>query len=79
MTATWHRNVFVAATQISSPARVYSTASASRVAWEPIAFVIASTLAPRSAARRMAARVSAVSPDCDIPITRSPGPTTGLR
>ena len=30
-------------------------------------------------ALRIAASVSAVSPDWEIPITRSPGPTTGLR
>ena len=79
MTATWQTNVFVAATPISRPARVYSTPSASRVACEPITLVTASTFAPRSRARRIAASVSAVSPDCEMPITRSPGPTTGLR
>jgi len=79
MTATWHTNVFVAATPISSPARVKSTPSHSRVACEPIVFVIASTVAPRSRARRIAASVSAVSPDCEIPTTRSPSPITGLR
>ncbi len=42
-------------------------------------FVTASTVAPRSRAIRIAASVSAVSPDCEIPITRSPAPTTGLR
>jgi hypothetical protein len=41
--------------------------------------VTASTFAPASRASRIAARVSAVSPDWVIPITRSPGPTTGLR
>src|SRR5437868_98067 len=41
--------------------------------------VIASTAAPRPRAVRIAASVSAVSPDCEIPITRSPAPTTGLR
>ena len=39
----------------------------------------ASTVAPRSRASRIAASVSAVSPDWVMPITRSPGPTTGLR
>ena len=34
---------------------------------------------PASRAKRIAASVSAVSPDWEIPITRSPGPTTGLR
>jgi hypothetical protein len=41
--------------------------------------VIASTRAPRLRARRIAASVSAVSPDCEIPITRSSGPTIGFR
>ena len=56
-----------------------STASESRVAWLPITFVMASTVAPASRASRIAASVSAVSPDCEMPITRSSGPTTGLR
>ena len=43
MTATWQTKVLVAATPISRPARVNSTPSASRVAWEPITLVIAST------------------------------------
>ena len=79
MAATWATNVFVAATEISRPERVKSTASASRVACEPITFVTARTVAPRSRARRIAASVSAVSPDWVMPITRSPGPTTGSR
>jgi hypothetical protein len=69
----------VAATPISSPARVKITASESRVAWLPITFVTASTFAPASRARRIAASVSAVSPDWEMPITRSSAPTTGLR
>ena len=40
---------------------------------------MASTVAPRSRAMRIAASVSAVSPDWVMPITRSPAPTTGLR
>jgi hypothetical protein len=79
MTATWQTKVLVAATPISRPARVNRVPSASRVACEPITLVTASTAAPRARARRIAARVSAVSPDCEIPTTRSPGPTTGLR
>ena len=71
--------VLVAATPISRPARVNSTPSASRVAWEPITLVTASTRAPRSRAIRIAASVSAVSPDWVMPITRSPVPITGLR
>ena len=79
MTATWQTNVFVAATPISSPARVKSTPSASRVACEPMTLVTASTCAPRSRASRIAASVSAVSPDWEMPMTRSPSPTTGSR
>ena len=71
--------VLVAATPISSPARVKITPSASRVAWLPMMLVIASTLAPRSRARRMAASVSAVSPDWEMPITRSCSSISGLR
>ena len=77
--ATCETNVLVAATPISIPARVYRTPSASRVACEPITLVTASTLAPRSRASRIAASVSAVSPDWEMPMTTSPGPTTGLR
>ena len=79
MTATWQTKVLLAATPTSRPARVKRTPSASRVACEPITLVIASTAAPRSPASRMAASVSAVSPDWEIPITRSPGPTIGSR
>ena len=79
MAATWDTNVLVAATPISSPARVYSTPSASRVAWLPMMLVTAMTLAPFSRARRMAARVSSVSPDCVMPMTRSRSSTTGSR
>ena len=42
-------------------------------------FVIASVCAPFSRASRMAAIVSIVSPDCEIPITSVSLPTTGLR
>ena len=55
-----------------------STASASRVAWLPITLVIASTLAPPSRASRIAASVSAVSPDWVMPITRSSAGDTGI-
>ena len=77
--ATCAMKVFVAATPISRPARVNSTPSESRVAWLPWMFVTASTFAPRSRARRIAASVSAVSPDCEIPITRSRSSMTGFR
>ena len=77
--ATCAVNVLVAATEISRPERVNRTPSASRVACEPMMFVTAITEAPRSLASRIAASVSAVSPDCVMPMTRSPGPTIGLR
>ncbi len=79
ITATWETKVLVAATPISSPARVKITPSASRVAWLPITLVTASTFEPLSRASRMAARVSAVSPDCEMPTTRSCSSSTGLR
>ena len=79
MTATWLTKVLVAATPISRPARVKSTASESRVAWLPITLVTASTLAPPSRARRIAASVSAVSPDWVMPMTRSFSRRTGSR
>ena len=40
---------------------------------------IASTRAPRALASLTAARVSAVSPLCEMAMTRSSGPTTGSR
>jgi hypothetical protein len=55
ITATWQTKVFVAATDTSRPARVKSTPSASRVACDPMMFVIARTVAPRSRAMRIAA------------------------
>ena len=79
MASNWARKVFVAATPISRPARVKSTPSASRVAWEPTMFVTASTLAPARRAKRMAASVSAVSPDWLMATHKVLGPTTGSR
>ena len=79
MAATWLTNVLVAATLISMPDRVKRTASASRVAWLPITLQTASTFEPPSFASRIAASVSAVSPDWVIPMTRSLGRCTGSR
>ena len=62
-------NVLDAATPISSPARVYSTESHSRVIWLPMTLVTASTWAPRERASFIAASVSIVSPDWAIAIT----------
>ena len=75
--STWATWVLVAATPISRPARVKSTPSASRVAWQPMMLVSASTGAPASRARRIAARVSAVSPDWVMAITRARGRAPG--
>ena len=77
--ATWLTKVLVAATPISVPARVNRTASESRVAWLPMTFVSARTVAPFSRASRIAASVSAVSPDWVMPMTRSSEETTGSR
>ncbi len=71
--------VFDAATLTSSPARVYSTESTSRVICDPIMFVIATVCAPISRASFIASIVSRVSPDCEIPMTRVSSSSTGLR
>ena len=51
--------------------------SASRVAWLPMMLVIASTRAPWPRACLMAASVSAVSPDWEMPTTSVVGDSTG--
>ena len=51
----------------------------SRAIEEPTTLTMPITGAPRARASRMAARVSAVSPDCDIVTTRVSGDSTGLR
>ncbi len=56
--------VFVAATPISGPARVYMTWSTSRVIAEPMTLAMATVLCPRFFASRAAAIVSSVSPLC---------------
>ena len=71
--------VFVAATQISGPACVYITASASRASEEPIVFVTASTFDPCRAACRAASSVSIVSPDWLTASVSVSGPSTGSR
>ncbi len=72
-------NVFDAATPTSSPVRVKSTESTSRVICEPIMFVIATVRAPFCRASFIAWIVSRDSPDWEMPITSVPGSTTGLR
>ncbi len=56
-----------------------STPSASRVACEPTMLVTATTWAPAARATRIAARVSAVSPDWLMATHSVPGPITGSR
>ena len=56
------------ATDISGPACVYRTLSASRATVEPKTLTMASVGIPISFAFRRAAKVSAVSPDCEINI-----------
>ena len=62
----WQVKVFVAATPISGPARVYSTASTSRVMLLPTTLVTASVRQPRRRASRAACKVSALSPLCEM-------------
>ena len=69
----------MAATPISGPARVYSTASASRAMEESTTLEITSTLAPSAFASRMAWKVSMVSPDWLTPMTRVCPSITGFR
>ena len=55
----------VVVTLVSGPHRVYNCASALRAIDESTVLVIASRCAPRARPSSIAARVSAVSPDCD--------------
>ena len=55
------------------------TPSLSRATGEPTTFVMPNTFAPFTRASRMAASVSAVSPDCDTATTRVDGVMMGLR
>ena len=69
--------VLVAATPISGPACVSSTASACSQICEPSTFVTATVGAPSSFARRIAASVSRVSPDWLMASTTSSASTAG--
>ena len=53
--------------------------SDSRAMVEPTTFTIPRERAPRLFASRIAASVSAVSPDCEITMHSVLGPITGLR
>ena len=70
---------FVEATPISGPACVGKTASAIRAIWLPGALTIAAIGAPARRASESAATVSAVSPDCEMPIVSVRSSTTGRR
>ena len=70
-------NALVDATDISGPACVYITMSASLAIEEPLTLTNASVSAPFFLEIRRASLVSAVSPDWEINITRSPLPTIG--
>ena len=80
MTAvSWAVKALVEATPISSPARVYSTPSASRAIELPTTLQMATTREPWSLAARKAASVSAVSPDCEMGTVRTRPSSTGRR
>ena len=70
---------FVEATPISGPACVANTASAMRAIWLPGAFTMAAIGEPARRASDSAATVSAVSPDCEMPIVNVRSLTTGRR
>ena len=69
----------VDATPISGPACVYSEPCDERGIAESTTLQMARTRQPRARASFTAASVSAVSPLCEMAMTRSPGPTTGSR
>ena len=72
-------NVFVAATERSSPAAVTSAWSAIRASSEPAPFVRPAVSAPRSFAYASDELISGVSPDCETPITSARERSTGAR
>ncbi len=69
----------VDATPISGPTCRYDTASVRRAMLEPTALTKLYVKMPCSFTNSMAAKVSAVSPDCEMAITISSGNKTGLR
>ena len=78
-TATWPVKAFVEATPISGPTCIYVPACVALAMLEPMAFTIPYMNAPFLFASSTAARVSAVSPLCDMATTTSSGVMTGLR
>ena len=77
MTAICVVKAFVEATPISGPAWVKTTLSASRASVLPRTLHMDKVDAPRDLASLIAAIVSAVSPDWDTAMNRSPGDTMG--
>src|SRR5690606_15068562 len=67
----WVVNALVDATAISGPAGGYAPASVSLAIDEPTTLQSRNTKAPFSFASLIAAKVSAVSPDCGMEITTS--------
>ena len=72
-------NAFVDATPISGPACVISVPAASRVIIDPTTLQMASVFEPFCFASRWAARVSAVSPDCEMTTVSVLGGMMGSR
>ncbi len=72
-------NVFVLQTPISRPQRVYTTPSATRVAWLPTTLQMVIWGDPLPRASSIAARVSTVSPDWPTETTRVSGPSMAPR
>jgi hypothetical protein len=64
-------NAFVEATPISGPAWVYDPACVALAMDDPTTLQTPMMVAPFDFASSMAARVSAVSPDCEMAITTS--------
>ena len=69
-TTIWPRAALVLTTQISGPEPWMMAWSTRRVSEAPIVLQTAAVRAPRSLANRMASRVSYVSPDWEIAMTR---------
>ena len=77
--ASWQVKALVEATPISGPAWVMSTVSASRDRVLSAALTMPSRCWPRALQKRSAARVSAVSPDCEMKSASPPSSRGGSR
>ena len=78
-TVTCAVKALVEATPISGPAWVYAPAWLARGIDAPTTLQIPMMVAPLDFANSMAAKVSAVSPDCEMAKTKSPSLIIGLR